>query len=649
MKNPLLLFLLLLVAVIAVGDRFMPYGPFATAPEWPVEAITRQGIVNQPPRRSGRVVRMVLRLAETGQLVQLSAVVDSSATSVSDSPDVNVGDLIAFHTRLTPPRNAGNPGEMDYSSYLRHQGIKGQGFCLSSDWRNLGPTSSLTLRERMLTFRARIVGLYAHHFEGEALALISAMTLGDSSRVDHSLRELYSRVGASHVLALSGLHLGIISGLLLMFFVRPLNRWGRCGRMLGSLLVLVLLWAFVLLAGLPLSLVRAAMMFSIFLVLQQLRRSAPPFHIFLLTIVLMLLWNPQQLFDVGLQLSAVSVIAILALGHAERRLRNVADNVPLFLRLFQFRNRLENTLPRLSAFLQHRRMLAAIKVVAVLFAVSLAAQVATIPLTAHYFGRISLSGVVSSFVVIPMAYCLLVGALLFLLFVPFRGVLASILSGMLDVVNGLLQVAAEIPYSSFDVQLSWWGVAGAYTLLLWIVGNLAIHRLRVNSLERPRLFRARLLRAAVVALLILVVTAAGEYLAGVLQRPAPSIAIYNRPGRTEIHLVTPTTDTLLTSASPHLEGHVLLFAHQRVAIVNEYLPQVPGRQESAALPVDALLLCRGAKGHLANALSRYRPQLVVLDGSLTDYYRHRFTEEAGALGFPIYDIQDQGALVLNMP
>lgn len=654
MKNPLLLFLLLLVAVIAVGDRFMPYGPFVKPPEWPAGAATRQGVVAQPPRESGRVVRMVLRLADTDRLVQLTAVVDSaaassSAASVLASSDVHVGDLIAFHTRLTPPRNAGNPGEVDYAGYLRHQGITGQGFCFASDWRNLGPASSLTLREQMLTLRSRIVGIYAQHFEGEALALVSAMTLGDRSRIDRSLRELYSRVGASHVLALSGLHLSILCGLLLALFVRPLSRWGRRVRMLGALLVLALLWAFVLLAGLPLSLVRAAMMFSLFLALQQFRRAAPPFHTFILTLTLMLLWNPQQLFDVGLQLSAVAVAAILALGHAERRLRSVADNPSSYLRLFQFRNRFANALPRLAAVMEHRWTLAVLKALLTLFAVSFVAQIATLPLTAHYFGRISLSGFVSSFVVIPMAYCLLFGALLFLLLVPLRGVLASLLTGMLGVVNNLLRHTAAIPVSSFDVHLSWWGVAGSYALLLWLVGSFGYSRFRVNRIERPRLRRAHLLRTVVVGLFIVVATAAGEYVVGVLQRPAPGIAIYNRTDHTEIHLVTPTADTLLTPASPHLEGHVLLYAHQRVAIVSEPLPRISGFQLPPPLPVDVLLLGRGAKGHLVDILSRYRPQLIALDGSLTDYYRRRFAEEAGTLGFPVYDIQEQGALVLEMP
>lgn len=660
MKNPLLPFLLLLVAVIAVGDYFMPYGPFVEPPEWCPEAVTRQGVVTQPPREAGKVVRMVLRLPDSGRLVQLTALLDSATAQSSSSPSASssspsatsvrtpqVGDLIAFHARLTLPRNAGNPGEVDYASHLRHQGITGQGFCFVSDWRNLGSASSLTLAERMLTLRSRVVGLYAQHFEGEALALVSAMTLGDRSRVDHSLRELYSRVGASHVLALSGLHLGILSGLLLALFVRPLSRWGRRVRMLAFLLVLVLLWAFVLLAGMPLSLVRAGLMFTIFIVLQQLRRSAPPIHTFLLTLIIMLLWSPQQLFDVGLQLSAVAVAAILALGHAERRLRSEAADLHNYLRLFRFRNRFVNALPRLASAMEHRWTRAVLKALLTLFAVSFVAQIATLPLTAHYFGRISLSGFVSSFIVIPMAYCLLFGSLLFLLLVPLRGILAGLLTDMLNVVHSLLRSTAQLPFSSFDVSLSWWGVAGVYILLLWLVGSFALRRLHVSHLELPRLRRARLLRTSVVALLIVVLTAAGEYVVGVLQRPVPSIAVYNRPNRTEVHLLTPTTDSLLVPSSPHLEGRVLLFAHQRMAIINEPLPRVPEQQLPTPLTVDVLLLARGAKGRLTDVLARYRPQLIALDGSLTDYYRRRFTEEAGALGFPVYDIQEQGALILN--
>lgn len=645
MKYPLLPFLLLLVAAIAVGDRFMPYGPFRSSPEWPSEAVTRQGIVTQSPRESGNVVRMVLRLPDTNQLVQLTAVRDSaaaqspqsSAPAATSSPTIpQVGDLVAFHTSLTPPRNAGNPGEVDYARYLRHQGITGQGFCFASEWSNLGPSSSLTFRERMLTLRSRVVSLYAQHFEGEALAIVSAMTLGDRSRVDTSLRELYNRCGASHVLALSGLHLSILSGLLALLFVRPLRRWGRVGERFGYGLLLLFLWAFVVFTGLPVSLVRAAVMFTLFVVLQQLRRNASPFHTLILTLILMLLWSPLQLFDIGLQLSAVAVAAILGLGYAEGRLRSLAaDNVPLYLRLFRFRRRFENTLPRLSKVLQRRYVTIPLRAVLMLLSVSFVAQVATLPLTAHYFGRISLSGLFCSLVVIPMAYCILFGSILYLVLVPLRGVIASVLSAMLQLVHGALESTASLPISSFDVRLGWWSVAGLYILMLWLV--LCLFR------------RYRVLRVLPVALLIVVTTVAGEVVTDILERPDPHIAIYNRPAHTEIHLVTPSADSILTSPSPHLVGHVLLFAQQSVAIVNEPMPYVPDVQLPPPLQVDVLLLRRGAKGHLADILLRYRPQVIALDGSLTDYYRRRFTEEASAHALPLYDISQQGALILPEP
>lgn len=645
MKYPLLSFLLLLVAAISVGDRFMPYGPFRTSPEWSSEAVTRQGVVTQPPRESGNVVRMVLRLPESNQLVQLTAVRDSvtaqhpqsSPSSAISSPlPPQVGDLIAFHTSLTPPRNAGNPGEVDYTRHLRHQGITGQGFCFASEWSNLGPTSSLTFRERMLTLRSRVVSLYAQHFEGEALAIVSAMTLGDRSQVDTSIRELYNRCGASHVLALSGLHLSILSTLLALLLVRPLRRWGRAGERVGYGLLLLFLWFFVVFTGLPVSLVRAAVMFTLFVVLQQLHRSASPFHTLILTLILMLLWSPMQLFDIGLQLSAVAVASILGLGYVEARLRALAsENVPLYLRIFRFRRRFENTLPRLSQILQRRSVAIVLRAVVMLLSVSLAAQIATLPLTAHYFGRISVSGIFCSLVVIPMAYCILFGSILYLLLVPLRGVIAGVLSAMLQLVHGALESTASLPVSSFDVCLGWWGVAGLYLLMLWLVFSL---------LRRYHIFRI-----LPIALFIGVTTVAGEVVTELLERPEPHVAIYNRPGHTEIHLVTPSADSILTSSSPHLVGHVLLFAQQSVAIVDEPMPYVPDVQLPPPLPVDVLLLSRGAKGHLADILLRYRPQIVALDGSLTDYYRRRFTEEASVHALPLYDISQQGALILPEP
>lgn len=657
-RNPLLYILLLIVAAAAVGDCFWPYGPFRTAPEWPATPQTWNGVVTQQPRPSGKVVRAVVRLTNGGSLVQLTAAVDSvtttSSVTTSDktATTLSVGDMIAFHGRMEEPHNAGNPGERDYATYLRRQGISGQVFCYAQQWKNMGRASRLTLAERMLVARSQLTGSFAQHFEGDALAIVSAMTLGDRSRVDNSVRELYNVTGSSHILALSGLHLSILFALFSLVLLKPLRRWGRVGRLVGGMLTLLVLWAFVLLAGLPVSLVRSATMLSIIMLLQMLRRTPPPYHSLIVALIVMLLWRPQMLFDVGLQLSAVSVAAIIGVSQVANRLLHPGALTSSWqVRLYVKQNNRHERHPHLMAVLR-----AVGHGVLMLIVVSLTAQIATMPLVAHYFHRVALGGCVSSLVVIPAAYCILLGTMVYLLLAALPagwcGMLASgvaqVLTGLIDAVHAVLGTIAEWPLGSIDVELSWWGVALCYVLMIWLLHTAAgCWRMKGSIIELRSRRMAYAFRNGALALLIVLLMVGGEMVIGMLQRPSEAVVVYNRTDRTELHCVTPTTDSIVTPASTHMVGRVLCFAGQKVAVVDAPLPYVADVSMPAALEVDALLIGRGAKGHLHDMLLRYRPALVVLDGSLTDYYRTRFTEEVAAASLPLYDVKERGALTLE--
>lgn len=636
MKSPLLFLLLFLMAVITVGEKFFPYGPYVTPPEWTAAAQMHRGIVTRQPVVAGKTLRLVLRDEATATFVQVTLVADSAALG-SDSVPVVPGDRIVYYASVAEPRNAGNPGEMDYAAYLRHQGITGTAFCPRGKWQNLGPADHLNLRERALRFRQHLVGLYARHFEGESLALIAAMTLGDRSRIDRGLRELYNRCGASHVIAISGLHLGILIVFLSFCIVRPLRRWGHRGLVVSTALLLLAIWSFAFLAGLPLSLVRAATMCSVALILRTCRRTSSPYHALLLTLFLMLLYNPCQLYDVGLQLSAVAVSAIIWL--LELRQDIVGASYPRWMKLQMRWLALQRRigLERMPRFLRR-----AARVICVFLVVSAVAQMATMPLVAYYFGRISMVGFLLSLVVIPVAYVLLMGAIAYLLLTPLRGVLAWGLTHLVGLQHGLMAWMTQMPLATLDVTLSLWGVAGCYVVML----------LCVMLLTGRRQIRLRqLVGIGMTTFLVLCV----ETTMTMLQRPTPHIAIYNRPSRTEIHCVASTTDSVVTRRSPHFVGDVLLYAGQKVAVIDHpvatlhasFVQHNPSYTMQAPLEVDALLLARGAKGHLSDFLQRYHPALVVLDGSLTDYYRTRFLYEAAELALPTYDVAVSGACILS--
>jgi competence protein ComEC len=195
------------------------------------------------------------------------------------------------------------------------------------------------------------------------------MTLGDKSAMTRELRDVYAVSGASHVLALSGLHLGIIYMLLSLLIV------GRRLRYVILPVVVLAIWAFVLLTGLPVSVVRAAVMISLYALLSLIHRGHFSLNALSLAALLILTVSPDSLWDVGFQLSFAAMVAILTVQ-------------PLLAR------------PVSETYLFDRPVL---RWLWGIVTVSVAAQIGTAPLIAYYFGRLPLYFLLTNLLVIPAA------------------------------------------------------------------------------------------------------------------------------------------------------------------------------------------------------------------------------------------------------
>jgi len=261
--------------------------------------------------------------------------------------------------------------------------------------------------------RAKLLQRIADNgLENDAYAVVAAMSLGDKSALTRDIKNTYSVTGASHVLALSGLHLGIIYMVLSLFF--PFRRWP----VLSQIVSLLLVWAFVLLVGMPVSMVRSAIMLTLYGAFSVGRRNKMSLNALAFTAVAMLMWNPDWLFDVGFQMSFMAVWAILLF-------------VPLFQDVFSARYLME-----------HRW----IKRIWGLVTVSFSAQLGVAPLIAYYFGRFSTFFMFTNFIVIPAAFVILYLSLVVML-IPS---LAYLLLYIVTWVNTLLTAIARIPGASIE-------------------------------------------------------------------------------------------------------------------------------------------------------------------------------------------------------
>jgi competence protein ComEC len=240
------------------------------------------------------------------------------------------------------------------------------------------------------------------------------MALGDKSALTQELRDIYAITGASHILALSGLHLSIIFMLLTLLFGG--SRFFTFSPF--HFFTLSAIWSFVFLVGMPTSVVRAAVMLTVYALLALGHRRRMSVNTLAFTAIAMLLVSPRALFDVGFQMSFMAVFCILLF-------------VPLFLRPVSARYLMTHRLARWLLSM---------------VAVSVAAQIGVAPLIAYYFGRFSCYFLLTNFIVIPAATAILYLTLATLLLPPLGIVLSWVVNGL----NATLLYIAAMPGATID-------------------------------------------------------------------------------------------------------------------------------------------------------------------------------------------------------
>lgn len=338
---------------------------------------------------------------------------------------LDVGSGLMAHSVLVHPKVYAADSHFDYVRWLQVHGFVAETFIYCTQWRTTSAhlstlseweqtrLSALRLRQQ-LADRLRQSGI-----EGEALSVIAAMTLGDKSGLTREMKEAYSVSGASHVLALSGLHLGIIYAFLTLLFPRRRWRVASQGVVLGSI------WSYVILVGMPASVVRAAVMISVYAVASLLGRARMSVNALSLAAIVMLVANPLNLWDIGFQFSFAAVLAIFI--------------------LFQ----------PLSALLPKRLWMSScmVKWVWSMIIVSVAAQVGTAPLVMYYFGRYSCYFLLTNFLVIPAAMLILYSVLAMFALSPFAVVERLLATFVLTVarwLNGGVSHIAAWPGASIE-------------------------------------------------------------------------------------------------------------------------------------------------------------------------------------------------------
>jgi len=298
-----------------------------------------------------------------------------------------------------------------------------------AEWQQTAGEKAKAVRER-LTVRLQAAGI-----SPRTLALCSALTIGRKDGLEHRTRRAYSQVGVAHLLALSGMHLGIIYGFLYFLFVRSVQHTRM--RWFSLPVILLCLWGYTWIAGMPVSLLRAATMLSILTVSLLMQHNTDPLHPLALSAVIILLIAPADLLSISFQLSFAAVFFLLALWTPMR------DRFP--------------------------RLPWAVRVLAV----SCIASLGTMPLTLHYFHQLPLLGPLLSLLLIPLT-TLIIYLTLAAMLLPVAPT-GWLLDHAVALQQGIIDLAAGIPGGTLT------GIHLDAPMVVLIYGALVIAIVRTRS------------------------------------------------------------------------------------------------------------------------------------------------------------------------
>lgn len=204
-----------------------------------------------------------------------------------------------------------NPDQFDYKNYLEKQYIYHQIYATNDKLFRVSDTKHTLIGYASLLRNTINKKLKKYAFTADELSIINALILGQRQNISKSVYTNYVNAGAIHILAVSGLHVGILLLLLNTLFT-PLEKIPN-GKIMKMIIILILLWCYALLAGASASIIRAATMFSIVAVGMHLKRPSNIYNTLAISIFFILLFKPLFLFDVGFQLSYLAVLAIVSM------------------------------------------------------------------------------------------------------------------------------------------------------------------------------------------------------------------------------------------------------------------------------------------------------------------------------------------------
>jgi len=344
------------------------------------------GELIEPIKETEKSIKIILKITEyqidsTWKQSTAKVIIYSKKDSLSKL--LEYGDLITFNTNFKAIKNSGNPDEFDYKKYLANKNIHFQAYLDTGNWNLIANNQGNIVYATAYKLREKLLEIYkSKNITGDEFAILTALTLGVKDYLSPEIMQTYSTSGAMHILAVSGLHVGIIYLILysMLFFMRK----KQLLRYIQAIILIVFIWFFALITGLSPSVTRASIMLSFIIVGNASGRRPSVFNSIAVSAFLILFFKPLAILHVGFQLSYSAVLAIVYFQ-------------PKLYRLLSPKNKILDKAWALTA-------------------VSIAAQIGTMPISIYYFHKFPSYFFITNLIAIPAAYLIIVFAICLLIF-----------------------------------------------------------------------------------------------------------------------------------------------------------------------------------------------------------------------------------------
>lgn len=597
------------------------------------------GIVNNvPSEKNGRIkVELASQLIGTSpeNLMHCKGKI-LAYIKQEDVTSLKYGDQLLIRSNIRPIQAAKNPNAFDFGNYLHFQNIHFQLFAGSKDLKVLADNQGNPFWQAVFDIRVHYLTVLEKHINcEEEMAVAAALILGYKERLSKDLKTAYSESGAIHVLAVSGLHVGIISSFLLFLlqllpYKNPAWGWIKLG------LVLICIWLFAFLTGLSPSVQRAAIMFSALNIGLTLQRDVNIYNSLALAAFFILLTNPYALFDLGFQFSFLAVTGILFFAP-----KFLAFWIPKNVILFHFWH---------------------------LTLVGISAQLAVFPLVLYYFHQIPTYFWLSGLFVIPFAGILMkLGILLLLtngLSELFSSILGTIVSYTIALQNYLIHAIQELPFSIFsgfwisqlEVVLFYGFVLGIAMLLLtykakWILGA-ACSLFLVSCAQLHTKYQQNYQQKIVIysvsnnSVIDFIDGQTTYNLGGEnISKNQQTYALQNNRWAEKSKKIIPINEYNFKANHLIKSGNLFQFNKVRIGLIDKQLPENTTKEHR--FESDYIVLQNSPKITLEQLTKHYKFRELIFDGSNDYWFIKKWKAICNNTGIVYQDVKNGGAHIIN--